>query len=53
MIRCSSFNYVALLHSLLAKVSAHRSREWVTMAAMVCTTAAAMVHHVLLIYITV
>jgi hypothetical protein len=35
MIRCSSFNYVALLHSLLANVSAHRGREWVTMAAVV------------------
>ena len=33
MIRCYSFNYVALLHSLLSNVSAHRGREWVTMAA--------------------
>ncbi len=46
MIRCSSLNYVALLHSQLANVSAHRSRDWVTMAA---KTAAAMVHRVLLI----
>ncbi len=35
MIRYSSFNYVALLHSLLANVSAHRSREWGTIAAVV------------------
>ena len=35
MIRYSSFNYVALLHSLLANVSAPRSREWGTMTAVV------------------
>ena len=35
MIRYSSFNYVALLHSLLANVSVHRSREWGTIAAVV------------------
>ncbi len=35
MIRYSSFNYVALLHSLLANISAHRSREWGTIAAVV------------------
>ena len=35
MIRYSSFNYVALLHSLMANVSAHRSREWGTIAAVV------------------
>ena len=33
MIRYSSFNYVALLHSLLANVSEHQSREWGTIAA--------------------
>jgi hypothetical protein len=35
IIRCSSFNYVALLHSLLAIVSVHQSWEWGTIAAMV------------------
>ena len=35
MIRYSSFNYVALLHGLLANVSVHQSREWGTIAAMV------------------
>ncbi len=35
MIRYSSFNYVSLLHSLLANVSVHRSREWGTIAAVV------------------
>ena len=35
MIRYSSLNYVALLHSLLANVSARRSRKWGTIAAVV------------------
>ncbi len=35
MIRYSSFNYVSLLHSLLANVSAHWSGEWGTVAAVV------------------
>jgi hypothetical protein len=35
MIICSSFNNVALLHSLLANVTAHQSQEWGTMAALV------------------
>ena len=35
MIICSSFNDVALLHSLLANVSTPRSRGWGTMAAVV------------------
>jgi hypothetical protein len=33
MMRDSSFNYIALLHSTLANVFMHQSREWGTMAA--------------------
>ena len=35
IISCSSFNYVALLHSLLANVSMPQSRGWGTMVALV------------------
>ncbi len=49
MIRCSSFIYVALLYSLLANVSVHRSQGGVGHHGSRGTMAAAMVHRVLLI----